>query len=69
METLTMGGSRDTLVNELAVMPWGVPSGVTAVTMVMPVANFAHARRNTVGVTPDGSEPVALDKLINPILS
>jgi hypothetical protein len=64
-----MGGVADTLVNELAVMPCGLPSGVQVVMTVTPVANFAEARRSASGVTGERFEPVALDKLINPILS
>ena len=38
-------GSRDTEVNELAVMPWTLPGSYSTVTTVMPVANWPRAWR------------------------
>src|SRR5580700_7942518 len=46
MQIRTKGGSRETLVNELTVIPCGVPSGDKTVVIVTPVGKLLHARRN-----------------------
>ena len=48
-ENSTSGGSSDTELNELAVMPISPASGCEAVTMVTPVANRPSAPRNIMG--------------------
>lgn len=45
------GGSSDTELNELAVIPTGSPRGPTAVTMVIPVAKQPSASLNSAGST------------------
>ena len=45
----TIGGSRETELKLLAVMPTGVPSAAFVVTMVTPVANIPSARRKSFG--------------------
>src|SRR5450759_4576554 len=49
MHTRMSGGLMDTEVNELTVSPWGVPLGARSETIVIPVANCAHAFRKDSG--------------------
>ncbi len=62
MQINTIGGSAETLVNEFAVNPWGVPSAAIAVAIVIPVANREQARRKE-------RESTTLDMTLNLILS
>lgn len=55
MQTRIIGGSSDTDVNELTVMPCGRPSNRHRVTIVTPVGNTAHAWRKSVEVTVEGA--------------
>jgi len=59
MATITSGGSSEIELNELMVIPCGVPSKARVVSTATPVGNRPQARRKT-------SE---LDKAITPILS
>jgi DNA-binding protein HU-beta len=68
MQTSTKGGSAETEVKEFAVKPCGEPSSARVVTMVIPVANFAQERRNSLRVM-RREVAVTLDKLLTPILS
>jgi hypothetical protein len=55
-------------VNELAVIPCGVPSAARTVVMVIFVAIFAHAKRKVLPSIGVGL-PAALDNLLTLIIS
>src|SRR5262249_37169292 len=55
------GGSRETEVKELAVMPWTRPGAHSAVTTVTPVANWLRARRKSSNVS--GADDIDFPKI------
>ena len=64
IETSTSGGSSDTDMKALAVMPWTC-SPLSVVTTVTPVANIPSVRRSaTAGSSPLDVRPLGLGDLV-----
>ena len=58
----TRGGSSDTEVNELAVIPTSPPSSLRAPITTMPVANMPNALRSRLGVG-RSDDPLASERI------